>query len=51
MKHVKVLSTEKPRPAYYTAWVELKDIIGFGRALNNVQATWLASQIDNALQK
>lgn len=51
MKHVKVLSGERPACGAITAWVQLKDIIGIGRGLNRTQAIWLASQIDNWLQK
>lgn len=51
MKHVKVLSSERPACSAITAWVQLKDIIGIGRGLNPTQAIWLASQIDNWLQK
>jgi hypothetical protein len=61
MKHVKVLSTEKPVQAQEVAWVQLKDIIGTNKAGNPAlnpqgnmsiaQTRWLAAQIDMWLQK
>jgi hypothetical protein len=50
MKHVKVLSTEKPVVAEEAAWVELKNIIG-GMALTGGQIDWVLEQIDDALTK
>lgn len=50
MKHVKVLSTEKPARAEETAWLEFKNIF---RRLNLTveQQAWLDAQVDNWLQK
>ncbi len=50
MKHVKVLSTEKPVVAEEASWVELKNIIG-GMALTSGQIDWVLEQIDDALTK
>ncbi len=50
MKHVMVLSSEKPACAEQTAWVEFKNVFG-GLPLTNTQATWLATQVDQWLQK
>ena len=50
MKHVKVLSTEKPMQADEVAWVRLKDFLP-GNALTANQLQWLASQVDETLQK
>ncbi|MBN2308369.1 MAG: hypothetical protein JXR94_05325 [Candidatus Hydrogenedentes bacterium] len=49
MKHVKVLSTERPVHADQFAWVELKNIFG-PLKLNADQARWLLAAIDNWLQ-
>lgn len=49
MKHVKVLSTERPARADETAWVELKNIFG-PLKLRSEQATWLLALIDSWLQ-
>ncbi|GMU94107.1 MAG: hypothetical protein AMXMBFR4_31650 [Candidatus Hydrogenedentota bacterium] len=46
MKHVKVLSTNRPVAAEQVAWVELKNIFG-PLKLRNQQAFWLVSLIDN----
>ena len=65
MKHLKVLSTEKPVRAAEVAWVELKDLIGPNTSkasttgfvgavttnLSNEQVGWLTAQVDNWLQK
>lgn len=50
MKHVKVLSTEKPAFAEETSWLEFKNIF---RRLNltGEQQDWLDAQVDNWLQK
>lgn len=50
MKHVKVLSTEKPMHAAETAWIRLKDLLP-GNTLTGNQLAWFASQVDQALQK
>jgi hypothetical protein len=49
MKHVKVLSTNKPVAAEQVAWVELKNIFG-PLKLRNAQANWLVALFDNWLQ-
>ena len=49
MKHVRMLSTEKPARADQVAWVELKNIIG-PLKLRPAQQTWLISLIDNFFQ-
>ena len=46
MKHVKVLSTEKPISAEQVAWVELKNIFG-PLKLRPAQAGWLVALFDN----
>lgn len=65
MKHVQVLSSQKPAKAEETAWIQLKDIIGnnytapalggfVGPVASNMsgeQSGWLAAQFDNWLQK
>ncbi|MBI4558357.1 MAG: hypothetical protein HY706_12315 [Candidatus Hydrogenedentes bacterium] len=55
MKHLKVLSNQKPAQAAETAWVQLKDIICVGNlcpgGLNLRQGKWLATQVDQWLQK
>jgi hypothetical protein len=60
MKHLTVLSTERPAKAQETAWVQVKDLIasnykggGFfgGGNMSAEQLGWLATQWDNALQK
>lgn len=50
MKHVKVLSSEKPMQAQETSWVEWKQIWG-PLKLSGAQTQWLAAVMDNALQK
>jgi len=50
MKHMKVLSTEKPVQADETALVQAKNIFGT-LALTPAQGTWILSEIDQALQK
>ena len=50
MKHVKVLSSEKPACAEQTAWVEFKNVFG-ALPLTNNRAEWLATQVDQYLQK
>ncbi|GMV93023.1 MAG: hypothetical protein AMXMBFR82_28010 [Candidatus Hydrogenedentota bacterium] len=49
MKHVKVLSTEKPVCAEQVAWVEFKNIFG-PLKLRPEQQNWLVALIDNWLQ-
>jgi hypothetical protein len=49
MKHVKVLSTEKPVRANQVAWVELKNIFG-PLKLRPEQQNWLVALFDNWLQ-
>jgi hypothetical protein len=49
MKHMKVLTNEKPAQADEVAWVELKNIWG-PLKLRPEQARWLLSAIDNWLQ-
>jgi len=49
MKHVKVLSTEKPACASQVAWVELKNLFG-PLKLRPAQSNWLVALIDNWLQ-
>ena len=61
MKHVKVLTVEKPARAEEVAWIQLKDILGtnkFGNPninplgnMSQQQARWLITQFDNWLQK
>lgn len=59
MKHVKVLSTEKPAQADEVAWIQLKDIIGgnqppgkaFGGNLIPGQAGWMMARFDQWMQK
>jgi hypothetical protein len=61
MKHLKVLSTEKPIKAEEVAWIQLKDLVatnipkvGFVGPTGNMsqeQVRWLATQWDNWLQK
>jgi len=50
MKHVKVLSSQKPASAEYTAWVELKNVLGL-RPLSGEQPGWVATQWNDLLQK
>jgi hypothetical protein len=61
MKHVKVLTVEKPARAQQVAWVQLKDVLGTNKAgnpainplgnMSQQQARWLINQFDNWLQK
>lgn len=61
MKHLKVLSAEKPLKAEEVAWIQLKDLIGpnipkVGPVtptgnMSNEQVRWLTAQWDNWLQK
>lgn len=48
MKHVKVLTTERPARADQVAWVELKNIFG-PLKLRPEQARWLLAGIDTWL--
>lgn len=50
MKHMKVLSSEKPVQADETAFVQFKNVFGT-LPLSNAQAVWVASLIDQRLQK
>lgn len=50
MKHVMVLSSEKPACAEQTAWVEFKNVFG-ALPLTGDQALWVATQFDQWLQK
>ena len=49
MKHVRMLSTEKPAGAEQVAWVELKNIFG-PLKLRPAQQQWLIALIDNFFQ-
>ena len=49
MKHVRMLSTEKPASADQVAWVGLKNIIGPVK-LRPEQQQWLIALIDNFFQ-
>lgn len=53
MKHMKVLSSEKPALADEVAPVQAKNVFGFGAgsALSAAQGTWVLSEIDQSLQK
>lgn len=60
MKHLKVLSTERPVKAEQVAFVQLKDLIWptvtpkgsvSPTTLTDTQTAWLAAQWDNFLQK
>jgi hypothetical protein len=49
MKHMKVLSNEKPAEAIETAWVQFKNVFGTLPLTAN-QALWVNSQIDQKLR-
>jgi len=51
MKHVKVLTIEKPAVAEETAWVSLKNILLPGAFLNTSQSNWVLAQLNNWLSK
>lgn len=62
MKHLTVLSAQKPLQAQEVAWIQLKDLIGTNIQkppaailptgnMSQEQVSWLATQWDNMLQK
>lgn len=54
MKHVQMLSSEKPMKAEETAWVWWKNLFPAGlggQNLQNQQMVWLVSRVDQWLQK
>lgn len=60
MKHLKVLSTERPVKAEQVAFVQLKDLIAptvtpkgsfTPTTMTGTQTAWLAAQWDNFMQK
>jgi hypothetical protein len=50
MKHVKVLTSEKPASADEWAWVDVKNVLFPGQNLSNDAAVKLASDVDQWLQ-
>lgn len=50
MKHVKVMSSEKPAHAEETAWVDLANVF-LKRPLTGTRANWVLGQINDGLTK